>query len=91
MYLSVLTRGDCSFGINQTARFLNPGPTHIEDVKRILRYITGTASLGLTYRKSDDAQEANKVNASADADHVGADDHRSVSGWCVMLNGAMIS
>ena len=78
--------------INQTARFLNnPGPTHIAAVKRILRYIAGTASLGLTYRKSDDAQEANNLSASADADHAGADDRRSVSGWCVMFNGAMIS
>ncbi len=42
MYLSVLTRGDCSFAINQTTRFLNnPGSTHIVDVKRILRYIVG--------------------------------------------------
>ena len=92
MYLSVLTRGDCSFAINQTARFLNnPGPTHVAAVKRILRYIAGTANLGLTYRKSADEQKANKLNASADADHAGADDRRSVSGWCVMLNGAMIS
>jgi hypothetical protein len=81
-----------SFAINQTARFLNnPGPTHIADVKRILRYIVGTANLGLTYRKSADGQQTNKLNASADADHAGADDRRSVSGWCVMLNGAMIS
>ena len=58
---------------------------------RILRYFAGTTNLGLTYRKSADNQEANKLNASADADHAGADDRRSVSGWCVMLNGAMIS
>ena len=91
MYLSVLTRGDCSFAINQTVRFLNnPGTTHITDVKRILRYITGTANLGLTYRNSADEQKANKLNASADAEHAGTDDHRSVSGWCVTLNGAMI-
>ena len=39
MYLSVFTRGVCSFTINQTAHFLNnPGTTHISDVKRILRY-----------------------------------------------------
>jgi hypothetical protein len=38
MYLSVLTRGNCSCTINQTARFLNnPGTTHISDVKRIIR------------------------------------------------------
>ena len=42
MYLSVLTRGDCSFTINQTVNFLNkPGSTHIVVVKRIPSYITG--------------------------------------------------
>jgi hypothetical protein len=47
MYLSVLTRGHCSFVINQTVRFLNnQGPTHILDVKRILRYIVGAANFG---------------------------------------------
>jgi len=30
-------------------------------------------------------------NANQDADHAGADDQRSVSGWAVMLAGAMIS
>ena len=34
---------------------------------------------------------ANALSASADADHAGADDRQSVSGWSVMLNGAMIS
>ena len=64
MYLSVLTRGDCSFAINQTACFLNnPGQTHIAAVKRILRYVAETSSLGLTYRKSADNQEANKLNS----------------------------
>ncbi len=92
MYPSVITPGDWSFVVNQTARFLNnPGPTHIASVKRILRYIVGTSSLGLTYRKSDDGQEANKLNASADDDHVGVDDHRSVTGWSVILNDSMIS
>jgi hypothetical protein len=87
----VLTRGDCSVTINQTVCFLNnPDPTHIVVVKRILRYIVGTGNLGLTYRKSSDEQEVNKLNVSSDADHVGDDDRRSVSGWCVMLNGAMI-
>ena len=28
---------------------------------------------------------------SSNADHAGGDDRRSVSGWAVMLNGAMIS
>ena len=92
MYLGVFTRGDCAFGINQCARFLNnPGPSHVAAAKRILRYIAGTTSLGLTYRRTDKAILANVLSATADADHAGADDRRSVSGWAVMLNGAAIS
>jgi len=45
----------------------------------------------LTYRKSADGQRTNKLNASADDDHAGTGDRRSVSGWFVMLNGTMIS
>ena len=60
-------------------------------MKRILRYFAGTVNLGLTHRKSDTSQETNKLNGSGDADHVGVDDSRSVSGWCVMLNDTMIS
>jgi hypothetical protein len=33
----------------------------------------------------------NQLTASEDADHAGADDRRSVSGWAVMLGGAMIT
>ena len=82
MYLSVFTRGDYSFDINKTERFLNnPGPTHMSDVKRILRYISGTVNLGLTYRKSADEKKVNKINSSEDPDHPVDDDRRSVSGW----------
>jgi hypothetical protein len=101
MYLTTFTRGDCSFAVNQCARFMsNPGPTHIAAAKRILRYLAGTRSLGITYRKNAaDASlksigiqtVANELSASADADHAGADDRRSVSGWAVMLGGAMVT
>jgi len=33
----------------------------------------------------------NQFSASADADHAGANDRRSVSGWAIMLAGAMIA
>ena len=53
MYLSVMMRGDWSFAINQSARILNnPGPSHILAAKRILRYLSGTVDVGLTYHKN---------------------------------------
>ena len=101
MYLTCFTREDCNFAVNQCARFMsNPGPTHISAAKRILRYLAGTRSLGITYRRgavdpsllSVGVRTApNQLSASADADHAGADDRRSVSGWAIMLAGAMIA
>ena len=101
MYLTCFTRGDCSFAVNQCARFMsNPGPTHIAAARRILRYLAGTRSLGLTYRRAaadpalasvGKASEPNQLSASADADHAGGKDRRSISGWAVMLNGAMVT
>ena len=101
MYLTCFTRPDCSFAVNQLARFMsNPGPTHVAAAKRVLRYLAGTRSLGITYRRAgqDDAIRSvhgslgpNTLSASADADHAGAKDRRSVSGWALMLNGAAVT
>ena len=101
MYLTCFTRLDCCFAVNQLARFMsNPGPTHIAAARRVLRYLAGTRSLGITYRRDgqDDAiksvhesLEHNTLSASADADHAGAKDRRSVSGWALMLNGAAVT
>jgi len=68
----------------------NPEPTHIAAIRRVLRYLAGTRHMGITYRRTD-ADTANQLYATADADHAGADDRRSVSGWAVMLAGAMMS
>ena len=43
------------------------------------------------HSRSEDPGMANLLTASADAGHGEADDSRSVSGWVVMLNGAMVS
>ena len=91
MFLTIFTRGDCAFAVNQCARFMsNPGPTHVAAIRRVLRYLAGTRSLGITYRRSA-GTDANQLYASADADHAGADDRRSVSGWAVLLAGAMVN
>ena len=100
MYLTCFTRGDCSFAVNQCARFMhNPGPTHIAAIKRVLRYLAGTRTRGITYRRDtidasavamDKSVLPNHISACADADHAGAHDRRSVSGYAVMLAGAMV-
>ena len=57
LYLSVWTRPDIAFTVNQAAKFMsNPGPNHMVAAKRILRYLKGTSHLGITYTSQDNAK-----------------------------------
>ena len=69
---------------------LDSGPTHITAIRQVLRYLAGTRSRGLTFTRNSGAH-TNQLYVTADADHAGADERRSVSGWAVLLNGAMVS
>jgi hypothetical protein len=49
------TRPDCQYAVNLLAQFsANPGKVHYEAAKRILRYLKGTAHLGLNFGGSND-------------------------------------
>ena len=75
LYLTAWTRPDCAFAVNQAAKFMsNPGPTHLAAAKRILRYLKGTAHMGITYSRSNN--RGNILWAFADADHAGDPDTR---------------
>eukprot|EP00961_Rhodomonas_salina_P072830 978482-Rhodomonas_salina.1 len=85
MYVSMLTRPDIAFSVNQCARFmLNPGPEHILAVKHILK---------LKYRRQK-GNTGNILESYADSDHAGDQDtSHSVSGYyyVLLLNSAVIS
>ncbi|GJY29846.1 hypothetical protein Tco_0405613 [Tanacetum coccineum] len=50
MYLMVCTRPDIMYAVSVVSRYLvNPDKNHWEAVKRILRYLRGTANVGLVY------------------------------------------
>lgn len=84
-----LTRLDISFSVSKVCQFLHsPTTEHWEAVKRILRYVKGTVSLGLKVRKSDSML----VSAFADADWAGCpDDRRSTGGFAVFLGSNLVS
>lgn len=64
LYLSQITRPDLSFAASALSQFCsNPGITHWQLAKRVLRYIKGTVEYGITYKKND-----KNMCAYADAD-----------------------
>lgn len=89
MYLSVGTRPDISFAVSKLAKYVEkPGETHWKAVKRVLRYLNGTRSLGLTYGTTTDTQ----LYGYVDSDWAGDTSNRkSTSGYVFMMCGAPVS
>ena len=53
-YLSVVSRPDLSFAVSSLSQFLqNPGMPHWIAAKRILRYLQGTKSFFLSFKRED--------------------------------------
>lgn len=83
------TRPDISFDVQQVCLFMHdPQTTHLNALKRILRYIKGTISHGLQLNKTT----SNSLVAYSDADWAGCPTtRRSTSGYCVFLRENLIS
>jgi hypothetical protein len=84
-----LTRPDIAFSVNKVCNFLHaPTTVHWISMKRILRYLQGTTSLGLRLSKSS----STSVSAFSDADWAGCpDDRRSTGDFAVFLGSKLIS
>lgn len=87
MYLSVATRPDISNTVSRLAQFVNnPRKHHWSAAKRVLRYLAGTANMGLTYTKNNLS-----LIGYADSDWGGCTVSRySYTGYAFILNGAAI-
>jgi hypothetical protein len=86
---ATVTRPDLTFAVNKASQFMSePTDAHWQMVKRILRYIKGTLSHGLTFQPSSNLS----LHAYWDADWAGCpNDRRSTTGFAVYLNPNLIS
>lgn len=84
-----LTRPDISFAVQQACLFMHdPRDTHLQLLKRILRYVQGTLYHGLHLHKNS----SRELVAYSDADWVGCPDtRRSTSGYCVFLGSNLVA
>ena len=65
-----------------------PTIQHWNAVKRILRYLRGTSTLGIAYHK----QHSFQCSGYSDADWAGdVNDRKSTSGYCFKINGGVVS
>ncbi|XP_015158948.1 uncharacterized mitochondrial protein AtMg00810-like [Solanum tuberosum] len=87
-YLTI-TRLDISFAVQQVSQFMQaPRHLHLVAVRRIIRYLLGTSTLGLFFPSGSLIH----LNAFSDSDWAGCPDtRRSVSGWCMFLGESLIS
>ncbi|XP_022003360.1 uncharacterized mitochondrial protein AtMg00810-like [Helianthus annuus] len=87
-YLTI-TRPDISYAVNQVSQFLqNPSIDHLQNVKRILRYVKGTVNFGLVFSRPTQT----KIIGYSDADWTHClDTRRSTFGYSIFLGGNLVS
>ncbi|KAJ3691762.1 hypothetical protein LUZ61_020926 [Rhynchospora tenuis] len=86
---ATLTRPDISFAVNRVSQFMHqPTINHWAAVKRILRYLCGSLTHGLSFYNNSNLQ----IHAYCDADWAGCpDDRRSTTGFAIFLGGNLVS
>jgi hypothetical protein len=85
-YISNSTRLDITFAVNKLATYTtNLSLQHYGALKRILRCLAGTKTLGITYSSKDVTQDHNLFHGFADTSFASTDDYKLVT-WYVFLS-----
>jgi len=90
LFLARVTRPDIMFAVSKLAQFSQSyDNSHWSTAKDVLRYISGTPTLGLEYkRRSGDVT----LSGFTDSDYAGDKmTRRSTSGFCFLINDSIIS
>ena len=87
------TRPDMSKAVTTLCRFMhNPGKTHIQALKRLLRYLAGSLDQGLVYDFGKNKSARSGCYGLYDAAHADClDTRRSTLAYLFYLGGALIS
>ena len=90
MYTMICTRPDLAHSISLLSKYMsNPGRSHWEALKWLLRYIKGTVNEGLVYHSSKKGVE---LTGFVDSDYAGdRDKRRSTTAYVFTLCGNCVS
>ena len=88
MYLTA-TRPDIMFSVSLISRYMSkPTELHLQAAKRILRYLRGTTSHGIFYKKGGKGD----LVVFTDSDYAGdEEDSKSTSGYVFLLSSGAVS
>ncbi|KAI5387042.1 hypothetical protein KIW84_073263 [Lathyrus oleraceus] len=88
MYLTA-TRSDIMYAVSLLSRYMSrPTEVHHSAAKRILRYLQGTTTFDILYRRGG----SHELIGFNDSDYAGSvEDRRSTSGYVCMLSGAVVT
>ena len=88
LYLTA-SRPDICFSVGLCARYQStPTDSHLQAVKRIMRYVAGTSTFGLWYTKDTNFS----LVGYSDSDWAGSvDDRKSTSGGCFYLGNNLVA
>jgi hypothetical protein len=92
-FLANATRPDIAFAVNRLASYTaNPSLEHVGALKRILRYLSGTKSYGITYSATPTrTRSTNLFHGYADAAFANVDKSKSTSGYVYLVGGSAIT
>ncbi|VVC41443.1 Hypothetical protein CINCED_3A010768 [Cinara cedri] len=87
MYVMIQTRSDFSTAVNYFSRHqFKATEDHFNHLKRVLRYLKGTISFGMTYIKNNNIHP---LQSFVDADFADIDDQKSTSGYLYQVFGLL--
>src|SRR5271156_5352773 len=94
MYLSTMTQPDITYAVSTLSQYLNsPHTTHLEAVKQVFRYLTGTKHLGLTLSRNclTTKDNADGILGFSDADWASNTHQHSISGFVFFVGTGPVS
>ena len=89
-YIANTTRLDITYAVNRLASYTaNPSLQHHTTLKRILRYLTGTKTHGITYKSLP--YRPDFFSGYADASYSNTDEYRSITGYVFLASDGAIT
>ena len=94
-FLANATMPDIAYAVNRLAAYTaNPSLQHVSMLKRMLHYLAGTKTHGITYSKNHSKRVLdgeNLFHGYADAAYANTDDYKSTSGYVFQMGGGAIT